>query len=358
MPADSRERIQAARRERRRTDPAWQEKSAALSQLPDRAFEALSEPERLAVRGYFALDAAGAEPLPTRQALASICGLRSPESVDLLVRRATAALLSGEPANPRARLAVQCTICGSPILRKQRQKAHACGPTCMAELRRRAYARWYECERRASEPRRRALTALPSEAFASLTERDRTIVRRCYGLDGEEPRTQRAVAAELQLGQDAVQHVLRSATARLLGWPQLDPGGQLRVPCSVCGTIINLRRRPANSKLYACSPACTAALNRDTARDMQERRRQSAVGSLRRQLERLPARALDELPDRDAEILRAYCGLGGESPRSPAELAHQYGLLPTSINRIIRKSTGRLFDLRPARTQDKERMRV
>jgi hypothetical protein len=312
----------------------------------------------LAVRGYFALEAADAEPLPTLQELASICGLRSPERVDLVVRRATAALLGGEPVIPRARLAVQCTICGSSILRKQMQKAHACGPTCMAELRRRAYARWYERERRASEPRRRALAALPSEAFASLTERDRTIVRLYYGLDGEEPRTQRAVAAELQLDHNAVQYVVCSATARLLGWPQLDPVGQLRVPCSVCGTIINPRRRPAKSKLYACSPACTAALNRDSARDMRERRRQSAVASLRRQLERLPAGALDQLPDRDAEIVRAYCGLGGDSPRSPAELAHKYRLLRTSINRILRKSSRRLFDLRPARAKDEKLMRA
>ena len=75
------------------------------------------------------------------------------------------------------------------------------------------------------EPLRLALEALPRAALDELAERDRTILRMCYGLDGEEVHAQREIADQLGLKQPLVSSVVRRVTARLVGWEMVDPGG-------------------------------------------------------------------------------------------------------------------------------------
>jgi predicted nucleic acid-binding Zn ribbon protein/DNA-binding CsgD family transcriptional regulator len=244
--SEMRERLRVAREAQRRADPAWQERAALLRQLPTDLFDALPEAQRVAVRGFYGLDTYDGQPLPTLEALAPRCGVGHAATVRALVRRATASLLGLALADPTRRAVARCSVCDQPILRPQASQAHACSPACMAELRRRARARQYRRELEAREPRRRALLELPPEGIASLQERERTILQLFYGLEGQEPRSQYAIAAQLGLRQYLVSYVVRTVTARLLGWRVLDPTGQLQVLCTILLST-EPDRRPTSS---------------------------------------------------------------------------------------------------------------
>jgi DNA-directed RNA polymerase sigma subunit (sigma70/sigma32) len=211
----------------------------------------------------------------------------------------------------------------------------------MAELRRRSRERQYRREQDDLAPRRRALLELRPEAWLSVRGRDRTIVQMYYGLADQKPRSQHLVAEALSLHQALVNRVIRTVTARLLGWRVLDPAGRLQVECTICGAAVD-RLRPQTGRAYTCTPECKAEFSRRTASSMQARRHASAVEKLREKLDAFPVGVFDLLTGRDQAILRGYSGMGGDSPKTAKLLAEEFGIAPTSINRIVREAVHEL----------------
>jgi DNA-directed RNA polymerase sigma subunit (sigma70/sigma32) len=57
------------------------------------------------------------------------------------------------------------------------------------------------------------LATVPEDALAVLPELDRRIIARFYGLDGEPPGRQRAIARDLGIGRQRVHTALAQAAA-------------------------------------------------------------------------------------------------------------------------------------------------
>ena len=199
------------------------------------------------MRAYYALDSQSETP-PTLRELADQIRVQATESAQHVVRRGVAALLDLASADPTGADLVVCDVCGRQVYRPTRGAAHACSDACLAELRRRSRKRQQVGELAALEPLRRALEALPPAALDELPERDRTILRMRYGLDGERVHAQDEIADQLGLKQPLVSSVVRRVTARLLGWEAVDPDGRHRVTCAICGATTHVQRPKAGGR--------------------------------------------------------------------------------------------------------------
>ena len=347
---ETRARLALSRRQRRAQDPSWQETAALVRALPPERMAALPERERLAVRTYYALDGESEAP-PTLKELADRIGVHATESAQRVVRRALAALLDPSAADPTGADLVACDVCGQRIYRPTRGSAHACSDACMAELRRRSRKRQQVRDQAMLEPLRLALEALPPAALDELAERDRTILRMCYGLDGEEVHAQREIADQLGLKQPLVSSVVRRVTARLVGWEMVDPGGRHRVTCMMCGSTTYVQRRKPNGE-QTCGPACSKELLRQRVRASRRNRRLAELAPMREQLSTLPASAFQVLGERDRAIVRRYYGLDDGTFATQDELAQEFGLDQTRIGVIVRKAAARLLPPPPHAMDD------
>lgn len=207
-------RRRAGRRQHLREQAALEPLRRALQALPAGALHGLAERDRAILGRYYGLDD---EPPQAQYEIARQLGLK-PALVSNVVRRLTARLLGWQTVDPAGRHQVACTICGATT-HLQRPKAsteHACSPECQSELlRRRAQTTMRQRRLAAIAPIRETLAALPMEAFRVLSQRDRAIVRRYYGLeDGTFP-TQQELGQEFGLDQTAVSAIVRTAATRL-----------------------------------------------------------------------------------------------------------------------------------------------
>ena len=257
------------------------------------------------------------------------------------VARSRALWRDPDHAEPRAkrasetrggRVAVPCAVCGARLelsrseLRSSRR--HACGSdACRRELRRRLLAeREYlgssHVRARAGETRRRTLAArpeygrnvgarisqakrrrdgsvierlraLPTIAWESIPEPDRSIVRRYQGLDGQRPATMLELMAAYRLDHRVVRRLLTHGIARLL-----EPGSM--------------------------PPAATS-------QDEQARRRAAMVARLRA----LPEGALAGLASLDREVIARFYGLDGEPPRRQRELARDLSVTRRRVHNAL-----------------------
>jgi len=153
---------------RRRRDG---EVAEQLRQLPAAAWEALPEPDRSLVRRYYGVD--GSQPASLVELMAAF-GLQHRQVRRMVVQGAlrlidpNAAIGAAAPHDERVR---------------RRAAVHA------------------------------GLAALPDDALAGLSELDRRIIERFYGLDGGPPGRQRAIARDLAIGRRRVNVALAQAAA-------------------------------------------------------------------------------------------------------------------------------------------------
>jgi len=207
-----------------------------LCALPPAAFASLTEAERQAVGLYYGLD--GGERV-TQTALEQRLGLRRQPVRSLLVS-AVAQLLGPEAVGSTVRV---CTACGGTFTPADRwSKQRTCGLACQLERRRqtgRATSPAIRADirgqlsagaRRRGRPDRERLRALGPAAFAALPDDVRRLVRLYYGLDTDDLPSVQELTARLGLTEWQIRRRLVRATARLLGEPVMEAGGEI-VPC-------------------------------------------------------------------------------------------------------------------------------
>jgi predicted nucleic acid-binding Zn ribbon protein len=196
--------------------------AARLCVLPRDAFAALGETERQVVRLYYGLDGHGR---PTQANLREQLGLEQARLRSLLLT-GVARLLGTEAVGATARV---CTACGTRFtppdpwsnqrtcsatcqLERRRQNGRATSPAVRDDIRLQLIA----AARRRGRPEREALRALEPEAFASLPDQERQLVRLYYGLDDTELPSVEAVAQRVGLTQAQVRRRLGRLVPQLL----------------------------------------------------------------------------------------------------------------------------------------------
>jgi endogenous inhibitor of DNA gyrase (YacG/DUF329 family) len=360
-----------------------------LLALPPAALDALGEADRALLRGYYGLaatPAAARPPALAASALAGQFGLSVPQ-VRHRLQRAVAVLLGRDAVAKRGTVRVPCAVCGTPVERHPWEVGKSrptCSPACLRALRQHLVASSLlrpeiRAKTAAAYERRRAAPGFPAQmraqareaarrrerpgrvqllaAFEPLPARDRRLVRRYYGLDGEAPLpTQEELAREMGLTEPQVARLLRQIVARLLGPEAPSSAGWVVVPCAVCGMAISLQRSEAQSaEEHACSKACFRELRRRKISGRNpwaapEVRAKARVASMERErphrarLQALPPEAFTALPEPDRTLLRLYYGLEADGQlHSARELATRFGLTTWRVSQAVARSVTRLL---------------
>jgi hypothetical protein len=224
------------------------------------------------------------------------------------------------------------------------------------------------------------LRALGPAALECLKPVEAEIVRLFYGLEDGTPWTQRAIAQRLGLSIGQVKRTLRGPrVSGLLGAPprRAEPV-TVTVSCAICGTAVV--RTPAELRdrvQTTCGPLCRKEFTRrqlvGRAASLEDRRRKgyaafvekladpdfraqwsakarkAAINRHRPEADRLralPPGVFEDLDPRDRELVYAYYGLGGEQPKTLADVARQAGLGQVRTRRVIESAVTSLFDMR------------
>jgi DNA-directed RNA polymerase sigma subunit (sigma70/sigma32) len=212
-----------------------------LAALDASAFEILSDVDRELVRLYFGL---GGGKLPASQAELSQRFALTRWRLSTRLKQAVARLL--DPTT------VQFAAERSRSLK-------------IAEARRRQ-------TRRAAA----ALEALAPQAFNSLPELSRDLVRGFYGLDGDRPWSHRELAQRYRMPVARVARMVNNAVRQLLGDDTIP---SIQRTCAVCGSQFTVESRTMPRR--ACGPACHRELRRRAGQASAAARR--AAGQLAHQ---------------------------------------------------------------------------
>jgi hypothetical protein len=196
-----------------------------LAALDASAFEILGDVDRQLVRLYFGLS--GSE-LPASQAELSQRFALTQWRLSTRIKQAVARLL--DPT----------TVQFDPAERRRSRSLK------IAEARRRQ-------TRRAAA----ALQALAPQAFDSLPELSRDLVRGFYGLDGDRPWSQRELAQRYRMPVARVARMVNNAVRQLLGH---DTVPLIQRTCAVCGSQFAVESRTLPRR--ACGAACHRELRR------------------------------------------------------------------------------------------------
>jgi hypothetical protein len=268
------------------------------------AFASLAPVERALVQRYYGLE--GQPPVSLRQLTHEMELTRG--EVERRLHSAVGAVLGVDYVG------VPCQVCERLFVPPQMDHPRrTCSEKCARTLRQHTSPRdsLLSAARRQGRAAAAQLRTLDDSAFDVLSEVDRELVRRYYGLERELPATQAELSQRFGMSHWQVSNHLKLSAARLL-----DPA--------------------------APEPPDSAERRRTRALKIVEARRRQ-TGRAAAALQALAPQAFDSLPEVVRDLVRGFYGLGCDRPWSQRELAQRYTMPVARVARLVNNAMRQLL---------------